>query len=67
MPSNVIADYNILAAQKKASENQFKKKEHVQNILKGFDKHSVSKHFAKYHNKDPTHLKFWGIVPYIRH
>lgn len=42
-------------------------KEHVKNILNGYDKHSVSKHFLLCHNKDPTHLKFWGIEPYIRH
>lgn len=42
-------------------------KEHVQQIIKGFDKYSVSKHFATCHDKDPTHLKFGGIEPYIRH
>lgn len=42
-------------------------KEHVQNILKSFDKHSVSKHFSLVHNKDPSHLKLWGIEPYMRH
>lgn len=42
-------------------------REHVQNILKGFDKHSVSKHFVICHNKDPTQLKFWGIEPFVRH
>lgn len=41
-------------------------KEHVQNIQKGFDKHNVSRHFDKYHKRDPSHLKFWGIVPYAR-
>lgn len=42
-------------------------KEHVQNILNGYDKHSVSKHFLLHHNKDPTQLRFWGIEPYVRH
>ena len=42
-------------------------KEHVKNILKGFDNHGVSRHFATHHNKDPSHLKFWGIEPYVRH
>lgn len=41
-------------------------KGHVQNIQNGFDKPSVSRHFAKYHNKNPTPLKLWGIVPYSR-
>ena len=41
-------------------------KEHVKNIEKGFANHSVSRHFAKVHHKDPSHLKFWGIVPYSR-
>lgn len=41
-------------------------KEHVQNIQNGIDKHSVSRHFAKFHNKNPNYLKFWGIVPYSR-
>lgn len=36
-------------------------KEHVQNIKSGFLKHNVSKHFALVHNRDPTHLQFWGI------
>lgn len=41
-------------------------KEHVQNIINGFDKHNVSRHFDKYHNRDPRHLKFWGIEPYTK-
>lgn len=41
-------------------------KEHVQNIQEGFDKHSVSRHFAEVHIKDPFQLKIWGIVPYTR-
>lgn len=42
-------------------------KEHVKNIINGYDKHCVSKHFLTCHNKDPTHLTFWGIIPYTRH
>ena len=41
-------------------------KEHVVNIQNGFDKHSVSRHFDAVHNRDPSHLKFWGIAPYNR-
>ena len=36
-------------------------KEHIKNILKGFDKHSVTRHFAEVHHKDPRHLSFWAI------
>lgn len=42
-------------------------KEHVQTIIKGFEKHNVSKHFLLHHNKDPTQLKFWGIEPNTKH
>lgn len=35
--------------------------EHVNNIKKGLITHSVSKHFRRYHDRNPRHLKFWGI------
>lgn len=38
--------------------------EHVQNIIKGFPKHNVSRHFTQVHNNDPKHLQFWGIEKY---
>ena len=41
-------------------------KDHVVNIQKGYDQHSVSRHFDAVHNRDPSHLKFWGIAPYNR-
>ncbi|CAH2324716.1 Hypothetical predicted protein, partial [Pelobates cultripes] len=28
--------------------------EHVNNITRGYEQHSVSAHFKKYHNKDPS-------------
>lgn len=42
-------------------------REHIQNIEKGFPKHSVSRHFALYHDKDPALLKFWAIEKYKPH
>lgn len=39
-------------------------KEHIRNIIKGYPKHSVSKHFLNTHNKDPSQLQFWGIEKY---
>ena len=38
--------------------------EHVENIIKGFPKHSVSRHFDQVHNRDPTQLQFWGVEKY---
>lgn len=38
--------------------------EHIQNIRIGFTKHSVSRHFAECHNKNPTDFKFWAIDKY---
>lgn len=35
--------------------------EHLANIKKGFEKHSVSLHFREKHNRDPTLLQFCGI------
>lgn len=35
--------------------------EHLVNIHKGFDKHSLSKHFAYCHRKDPSSLEVIGI------
>lgn len=35
--------------------------EHINNIEIGFQYHSVSLHFKKHHNQDPSSLKFWGI------
>ena len=35
--------------------------EHVENIINGFPKHSVSRHFDQIHNRDPSQLQFWGI------
>lgn len=40
-------------------------REHVQNIIKGFPKHSVSRHFTQVHN-DPKHLQFWDIEKCVR-
>lgn len=42
-------------------------REHVQNIKKGFDKHSLSRHYAKYHKKDPSSLKICAIEKYKPH
>lgn len=42
-------------------------REHIQNIRSGYPKHSVSRHFALHHNKDPTHIKFWAIDKYKPH
>lgn len=42
-------------------------REHIQNIKKGFPKHSVSKHFALVHDKNPAHLTFWAIEKYKKH
>ena len=39
-------------------------KEHVENIIKGFPKHNVSRHFDQIHNRDPTQLQFRGIEKY---
>lgn len=41
--------------------------EHIQNIRNGFPKHSVSRHFALCHNKNPAGLKFWAIENYKPH
>ena len=35
--------------------------EHLANIKKGFEEHSVSMHFKKVHNQDPTLAQFCGI------
>lgn len=35
--------------------------EHIYNILLGFKDHSVSLHFRRKHNRDPSGLLFWGI------
>ena len=35
--------------------------EHLNNIKKGFKKHSLSMHFRIYHNRDPTLAQFCGI------
>lgn len=40
---------------------------HVQNIKPGFQKHSVSRHFAEVHRKNPTELKFWAIEKHKPH
>lgn len=42
-------------------------REHIQNIRKGYPKHSVSKHFDRYHNRDPRGLQFWAIQKYKAH
>lgn len=67
MPSNVIADYNILAAQKRLLKISLKKR----NMYRIYLKASISIVYLSILpntiKKDPTHLKFWGIVPYIRH
>lgn len=34
---------------------------HINNNKKGFDKHSVSRHFKIKHSKDPSLLTFYGI------
>lgn len=43
-----------------ARELHVRIREHINN-LNGFDKHSVSRHFRDYHNKDPTCMIFYGI------
>lgn len=35
--------------------------EHVYNIKRGLETHSVSLHFKEAHNSDPKFLRFWGI------
>lgn len=35
--------------------------EHTQNIKKDFPKHSLLRHYAKHHNKDPSFLMVCGI------
>ncbi|XP_073481353.1 uncharacterized protein [Aquarana catesbeiana] len=40
--------------------------EHVRNIKKGFKHHSVSKHFREVHDRNPQHLKFYGIDRIVR-
>ena len=35
--------------------------EHITNILNGYDKHSVSKHYLLKHNRDPSNTLFLGI------
>lgn len=42
-------------------------REHTQNIKKGYPKHSLSKHYDQYHNRDPSSLKVWGIEKYKPH
>ena len=41
--------------------------EHISCIKRGVKTHSVSKHFRRYHNRDPKCLKFWGIERVSRH
>lgn len=36
-------------------------REHIKNIKKGFNKHSVSRHFRDYHNRDPAQMTFYAI------
>lgn len=38
-------------------------REHVQNIKKGFVKHSLSRHYAEFHNEDPFEWRpFWFVA-----
>lgn len=41
--------------------------EHITNIINGFPKHSVSKHYLVSHNKDPSKTLFLGIDRYRPH
>lgn len=41
--------------------------EHLANIIKGFPKHNLSRHFALQHNKDPSQLTVLGIEIGIPH
>lgn len=41
--------------------------EHITNIINGFSKHSVSKHYSVAHNKDPSNTLFLGIDKYCTH
>lgn len=43
---------------------QVRPNEHINNIRKGFLKHSVSKHYALVHNKVPKNMIFLGIDGY---
>lgn len=40
---------------------QMRLNEHINNIIKSFKNHSVWKHYAAVHNRDPSNTLFWGI------
>lgn len=46
---------------------QVRLNEHINNIRKGFTKHSVSKHYLTVHNKDSSNTIFLGIDKYRPH
>lgn len=42
-------------------------KENISNIRKGFDEHSVSRHYDQVHNRDPSNTLYMGIDKYKPH
>lgn len=46
---------------------QVRLNEHINNIMKGFLNHSVSKNYALVHNRDPKNTLFMGIDRYSPH
>lgn len=61
MPSSVLVKFSISAVPKRPIWIRIR--EHVQNIIKSYPKHSISKHYATHHNKDPPPLSFIGENP----